>query len=432
MKILIKDAKIIDPESPFHKQKVNILIKDGLISEIGKHVHYNSKDNDIQQISFPDLHVSKGWFDSSVSFGEPGFENAETISNGLEVASKSGFTDIALQPDTKPIIDSNTGISFIKSKAAKHAVSIYPIGALTLESKGEQLAELYDMQSEGAVAFGDYKKPLDDANLFKLALQYAQNFDGLIISFPQNNQIAAFGNVNEGKQSTLLGLKGIPSIAEEIQISRDLAILEYTGGKLHIPTVSTRKSLELIKKAKTKGLNVSCSVSVNHLIHTDQVLNEFNTNYKLLPPLRTELDREAIKKGIKDHTIDMITTDHKPVYIEDKKVEFEHAAYGAIGLESAFGILNNELGTDLTIRILTKGKAIFNINHYQIAVNEPASLTLFNPKGQYLFSDKHILSTSKNSALIGQSAEGYVYGIISNKKVVLNMEKEVEKDENYK
>ncbi len=416
MNVLLKDATIIDPFSSFHKKTVDILIEDGTISKIGSNI---SKEDHIDEITLPNLHVSRGWFDSSVCFGEPGYEERETIANGLDVAAKSGFTSIALNPNTSPIIDTSASVGFLDSKAKNHAVHLYPIGSLTTKSEGKDLAELYDMQQAGAIAFGDYKKAIQNPNLLKIALLYAQNFDGLILSFPQDNSIAGKGMVNEEEQSTLLGLKGIPSLAEELQISRDLFLLEYTGGKLHIPTISTAKSVALIKEAKAKGLQVSCSTTVHHLTLTDQELQTFETSYKVQPPLRTQKDIDALKQGIQEGTIDMVTSDHQPMDIENKNVEFDNAKYGTIGLESAFVTLNHHFELDQTITLLTKGKDIFKLENQPLEEGSIADLSLFNPEGETTFETDHILSTSANSAFIDKSVKGNVYGVLANKQLVL-------------
>jgi dihydroorotase len=322
MKIIIREAKIIDSKSPFHNQTVDLLISDGILKEIGKSI---SDTEGATEVKLDNLHISQGWFDSSVSLGEPGFEDRETISNGLNVAARSGFTAIALQPNSSPIIDNQSQINFVINKSSGFATQLFPIGALTKNSEGKDMAELFDMKNAGAIAFGDYNKSLDNANLLKIALQYVQDFDGLVIAYPQDANIKGNGVANEGVVSTRLGLKGIPNLAEELQIARNLFLLEYTGGKLHIPTISTAKSVQLIKEAKAKGLNVTCSVAVHHLVLTDEKLEGFDTRYKVTPPLRTDADRKALVAGILDNTIDMITSDHNPIDIEHKKMEFDMA-----------------------------------------------------------------------------------------------------------
>jgi len=298
-------------------------------------------------------------------------------------------------------------------------VDILPIGALTKESDGKDLAELYDMKNAGAVAFGDYQKPISNPNLMKIALQYASNFDALVCSFPQDNNIAGNGVMNEHVTSTTIGLKGIPALAEELQVARDLFLLEYTEGKLHIPTISTAKSVELIRTAKKKKLDVSCSVAIHNLIFSDKQLANFETNYKVLPPLRTQTDIDALIGGLKDGTIDMVTCDHNPLDIEQKKVEFDFAAVGTIGLESAFGALHSIFSTKASIKLLTKGKDRFNVNSQSISIGNKVNITLFNPDINYNFSKKNILSKSKNAIFENHPLKGKAYGIISNGKVIL-------------
>jgi dihydroorotase len=417
MTTLLKSATIIDASSPHHQQTKDILIVNGILSQIADSIE---PDPDTTVVTLENLHVSCGWFDTSVSFGEPGFEERETITKGLEVASKSGFTAVAVNPNTHPVVDSKSDIEFLIHKATHSATELFPIGALTQGSKGVELAELYDMQQSGAIAFGDYNKAIANDNLMKVALLYAQNFDGLVMSFPKNKSIAGEGIVNEGINSTRLGLKGIPALAEEIQISRDLFLLEYTGGKLHIPTISTEKSVKLIKGAKKKGLQVSCSVSAHHLVLTDDELEGFDSNVKVTPPLRTDKDRKALIKGLKDGTIDMITSDHNPIDIENKKLEFSLAENGTVGLESFFGAVNSVVALETLITATTTNpRVIFGLDAVSIEEGQIANLSLFNPEGTKTFTKENILSTSKNSAFLGKQLTGNVYGIFSNQKLVL-------------
>lgn len=416
MNILIKSAIIVDPSNKHHLKKRDILIEKGKISQISDKI---PSSKNIKEISLKNLHVSQGWFDSSVSFGEPGFEERENVENGLKTAAFSGFTGVAVNANSFPVADSKGFIKFIKSKAEGNAVSLYPIGALTSGSKGVDLAELFDMQNEGAVSFYDYKNPIENPNLLKIALQYTQNFDGLVQSFPFEKSIARNGLVNEEVNSTRLGLKGIPALAEELQIIRDLYILEYTGGKLHIPTVSTKKSVSLIKAAKKKGLNITCSAAIFNLILTDDELEGFDTFFKLLPPLRTKEDTKALLKGIKEGTIDGVTSDHNPIDIEHKKTEFEQALFGSIGLEGCFGALNKVLDLETTIKALTELKQVFKINSEKIEEGVTADLTFFNPETEWTFNEENIYSTSKNAALLNSKLKGKPYGIFANNQLVL-------------
>lgn len=416
MNLIIREAKVIDTKSHFHNQIVDLKIVNGKIENIGLNI---SNSDNLEELKLDNLHISQGWFDSSVCFGEPGFEDRETIANGLQTAAKSGFTTIALQPNSYPIIDNQSQINFVINKANGFATQLFPIGALTKSSEGKDMAELFDMKNAGAIAFGDYNKSLGNPNLLKIVLQYVQDFDGLIIAFSQDENLKGNGVANEGIVSTQLGLKGIPNLAEELQIARNLFLLEYTGGKLHIPTISTAKSVDLIRNAKAKGLKITCSVAVHHLVLTDEKLDDFDTRYKVSPPLRTEIDRQALLAGILDNTIDMITSDHNPIDIEHKKMEFDLAKNGTIGLETAFGSLQNVLPLEKIIEKLTSGKTTFGIHNNSINENEVASISLFNPDGNWIFTKENILSKSKNSAFLGEKMKGKIYGIYNNGKLVL-------------
>lgn len=416
MNILLKSARIVNaPNKDLHLKRRDILIKDGVIDKIASKI---TATGSTKIVDLKNLHVSLGWFDSGVSFGEPGFEERETIANGLTTAAKSGFTDIVLNPNTNPVPDSSSDIVFLKNASRGYATNLYPLGCMTMKAEGNDLAELYDMGNSGAVGFYDFKSAIKSSNLLKIALQYVQNFDGLIYSQPLDNKIAGKGMVNEGTVSTRLGLKGIPALAEEIQIVRDLFILEYTEGKLHIPTISTANAVSLISDAKKKGLDVSCSVALHNLSFTDEGLDEFDTAYKVMPPLRTEKDCKALIKGLKDGIIDFVTTDHIPMNIEQKRVEFDNAAYGSTGLESAFGALNQLFDTEKSIELLTKGRERYNLSPQELKQGSKACLTLFDPDEEYTFTLNNILSTSKNSMTLEKALKGNVYGIVNNNQLI--------------
>ncbi|NNL09569.1 MAG: dihydroorotase [Croceitalea sp.] len=415
MNILLKSAKIVDPTNPvLHLKKRDLLIKNGKIDKIGAKLTNPSK---LKELQLDNLHVSVGWFDSSVCFGEPGFEERETIANGLQVAAMGGFSDIVLNPNTFPSPDSSSDIIFLKEKAINKAVRLHPMGNLTMQGDGSQMAELFDMKNAGAVAFYDYKKSIGDSNLLKIALLYAQNFNGLVCSFPEDIKITGRGTVNEGNVSTRLGLKGVPALAEELQIVRDLYILEYTGGKLHIPTVSTARSVKLIAEAKKKNLDVTASVAIHNLAITDQELESFDSNFKVRPPLRSTSDTKALIKGLQSGAIDFVTADHTPIDIEEKRVEFDNAAYGTIGLESAFGMLNRLFGLEEAIDLLIKGRERFELSTPKIEEGAEACLTLFNPDLEYVFDKAHIGSKSKNAIFVGQQLKGIPYGVINNGRI---------------
>ncbi|KGO91928.1 dihydroorotase [Flavobacterium subsaxonicum] len=417
MNLIFKNATIIDKNSPFNNKAADIVIEGGIIKQIGTNI---APIDGFDVIELDNLHISQGWFDSSVSLGEPGYEDRETLANGLDVAARNGFTDVAQQPTGDPIAEKQADIAFLVNRAAHTATALHPIGALTKGSEGKDMAELFDMKNAGAVAFGDYNKSLSDANILKIALQYVQDFDGLVIAYSQDDKIKGKGVVHEGEVSTRLGLKGIPTLAEELQIARNLYLLEYTGGKLHIPTISTARSVQLIREAKAKGLNVTCSVAVHHLIFTDDVLTDFDSRYKVSPPLRPDTERKALIEGVLDGTIDIITSDHNPLDIEHKKLEFDLAKDGTIGFESAFGALNTILPLEVIVEKFTAGKAIFGLENTAIAEGVQASFTLFNPKGDWTFAKSDILSKSKNSAFLGAALKGRAYGIYNRGKFILN------------
>ena len=417
MNALIKSATIIDTQSSHHGKTVDIRIKNGKIAAIGTNLASIKGEKSIEKHN---LHISQGWFDSSVSMGQPGYEERERIENGLHVAASSGFTGVAINPNTYPVIDTQTTVSYVQKMAENKLTNAFVIGALSQKSEGIDLAELYDMHQGGAVAFGDYQKAIANPNLLKIALQYAQGFNGLILSYPQEDKLVGKGIVNEGEVSTRLGLKGAPALAESVHVARDLHILEYTGGKLHIPTISTAASVDLIRAAKAKGLNVSCSVAIVNLFFTDRSLETFDTHFKVTPPLRTSQDQKALLEGLKDGTIDMVTSDHNPLDIERKKIEFDNAASGTIALEATFGALLTLVSEKKAIKLLTAGRNRFTGGTILIEEGNEANMTLFDTKGSFPFGESHILSKSKNAAFLGATLKGKVYGVIANNKLHLN------------
>ena len=415
MKILLKNVTIIDPRGAFHLQEVDIFILDGYIAKIGEKLAETAD----QIIHKENLHLSIGWFDSSVCFGEPGYEERETIENGLQTAGKSGFTDIALAPETSPTVDHQAAVVQLKHHGCSLPTRIHPIAAFTKGQKGKTMTELYDLQSKGAIAFGDFLRPIENPELLKIGLQYAQGFDGLILSTPFESRIGGHGVVHEGIVSTQLGLTGIPALSESIHLQRDIHLLRYTGGKLHIPCISSAASVGLIREAKKEGLNISCSVPLANLCYTEEALFGFDTNTKLFPPLRTKSDQEALKEGLLDGTIDLVTSHHQPFNIELKHLEFEHAAFGTIGLEAVFSVLNTIFPLEKVVQLLSQGRSIFGLDTPTIAVGEKACFSLFNPNGSGNFSSKDLLSSNKNCIFLGHSTQGEVYGSLLGEEFIL-------------
>ena len=417
MKILIKAATLVNTSLPeFHLKKIDVAIQNGLIFKIEKQITGFDADKTLE---IEDLHFSAGWLDSGISIGEPGFESRETLKNGILTAAKSGFTAVVLNTNTDPVPDQQNAIGFIKNATAQSPIHVFPLGTLSKGAKGLDLAELFDMKRQGALAFYDYKHAIENPNLLKIALQYSQSFGGLVYSFPQTNKLTNLGVAHEGIVATQLGLKANPSLSEHLQIQRDLHILRYAGGKLHIPTISTKESVTLIKEAKIEGLDVSCSVSLHHLWANEEALINFDTNTKLLPPLRAKEDQIALQKGLLEGAIDFVTTDHNPLDIELKNVVFDHAEAGSLGLEAAFGVLNTIYSTVQAIEILSRGYERYGIERPSLGIGSKASISLFNPLQFYTQSLTDLYSSSKNSLYLGSHLKGRALGSIANNHLTL-------------
>jgi dihydroorotase len=418
MDALIKSAKIISPHSPFHLQTKDILIENGLITKIGKNL---SGSKNI--IEADGLCVSDGWVDLFSVIREPGNEHQDTIENLLKSAAKGGFTSILGISGTVPPMDNKSQIRFVKSSAANNLVNLLPAGTVTENQEGKEITEMYDMNLSGAIAFTDGKKVLENPELLKRALLYAKPFGGLIICYCEDQTVANNGMINEGEVAASLGMRVRPSLAEELAITRDLYIAEYTESPLHITGVSTQKSVQIIKSAKEKGIRVSCDVNISNLYFTDEATKSFDANYKLLPPLRSEKDRLALVNGLKEGVIDAVSSGHTPTNIETKFCEFDNAEFGGISLEASFGALNKTLGEEFSdediIRLIaTNPSKILGIN-LKIDEKEKANITLFKTKGSTHFGKSDIECFSKNSPFIGAELKGKVIGVINNNQLRL-------------
>ena len=371
------------------------------------------------------LHLSKGWLDSSVCVGEPGFEQRETLENTLKTAAKSGFTHIVTQPDTPLGIETAKDTYIFSNQSLEQTqtpVTLHVCANLTTQkSQHKELTELYDLHQKGVRLFGDYKMSVQDPKLLQIALDYSDQFGGVIQSYPQDDRFASTGIVNESPNTLKLGIKGIPSISEELQVQRDLTVLKYTNaGRLHFPTLSTTQSTELIKKAKQEGLSVSCSVTPHHLLLSDERLEDFKSVHLVLPPLRQKEDCIALQQACKSQMIDMIASDHRPLTIEEKKVTLQQATQGSIGMESCFGAIHKAVGLDTSIHLLTNGKNVFGIDNPSIMEGNKADITLFNPQTEYTFSSGDIVSTQHNSIFLGEKLKGKAYGVYHQQKLLLN------------
>ncbi len=420
MKILVKSAKVVAPESSFHNEVVDILIENGSISEIAKNI---TPSEEITIIEKENLHISPGWFDPTVSFGEPGFEENETLESGMLAAATGGFTAVGVLPNTFPVIDSKADVEFLIKRSMYNAVSIYPIGALSKKREGVELSESFDMSNSGAIAFGD-DKSMENEKLMEISLLYNKTVGKPVLSFPDTTSISHSGQMNEGESAINLGLKGIPALSEELRVARDLFLTEYTEGKIHFQNISTSKSVELISDAKAKGLDVTCQVTVNNLYLNDSELADFNTNFKLMPPLRTKSEIDSLIEGLKNETVDFVTTDHRPKDIERKFKEFDHASFGSIGLESGFGALNKVLSDEMPLEniislICQNPRKRFGLEIPKVEIGAKAELTLFNPDTEYVFEEENIKSLSKNSAFLGKELKGEVFGVVAKGELVL-------------
>ena len=416
MKILIKNAKIIDSTSKHDNKVCDILINNNVIEKIGKSIQM---DSETRIFKSDNLHLSQGWMDLHVNFGQPGFEQRETIDNGLKSAAQGGFTDVLLMPNTNPSIDNSTMVEFLKRYNTKSIVNIQVAGNLTKKQKGENIVEIHDMINSGCLAFTDDKESIQSNELMKIALLYIKDTKSIIMNFPNDKKIQNKGVINEGIISTSLGLRGIPNIAEELMLERDITLCRYTESKMHQSYISTKESIKKIKEAKESGVNISSDVALHNIFLTEERVNNFDSRYKVLPPLRTKEDNNAIIQGLKDGTIDVITSDHSPYEIETKKIEFDNAAFGIIGLESAFGLIVKNLDQHLKInqiidKISVNPRKILGLKQNSIEVGNTANITLFDPSMKWIFNEDSIKSKSMNSPFIGDKLKGKALAIYNN------------------
>ncbi|MDO8368548.1 MAG: dihydroorotase [Saprospiraceae bacterium] len=415
MQILLKNAHIFDGASK--SQTKDILLRNGHIEAIGDQI---SAPAGAEVWESNKLCVSPGWMDVGVYACDPGYEHREDLSTAAAAAAAGGFTAMACFPNTDPALHTKSEILYVKNKAVGLPVYCYPIGAISQSCEGKDLAELFDMHAAGAVAFSDGKRAVQDAGLLLRALQYAQAFKGLIINAPHHKTIAAGGQMHEGVMSTSLGLKGLPALAEELMVQRDLSLLEYSEGRLHIHLISTARSVALIRGAKKAGLPVTCSVAVANLCFTDEKLADFDSNWKVVPPLRSVSDTAALLEGLADGTIDFICSNHTPWHEEAKNLEFTYAEFGMIGLETVFALCRTYLSKSLTVNDLVEKmslapRRVLNLPVPKIAQGERAELSVFDPDFEWVLKAKNIHSKSHNTPFIGQTFKGKILGVISGK-----------------
>ncbi len=419
--LLLRQVTVIDPGGPHHDETVDVLIEGGKITRTGRRL----PKGEAPELRMEGLHLSPGWVESRAHFRDPGEEYKQGIRNGLDAAAAGGFTRVAVLPSTTPATDSRAGVEYLLRKAAGHAVRVLPLGALTRGLSGQQLAEHFDMREAGAIAFCDDQHPVRNTRLMLLALQYALNFDGRVISFPLDHDLGAHGQMHEGHMNVRLGMRGIPAMAEAVALARDLALLEYTGSRMHVATVSTAESVELIRQAKAKKLRITASVAAHNLLLDDGCLRGFDTNYKVLPPLRDPTHVEALREGVKDGTIDTITSDHRPEDTEHKKVEFPQAEFGIIGLETAFAVASTAMKARLSVRKIVERfchgpRAALGLSVPHVAEGTEAELSLFLPEQDWVFTSADIVSRSKNTPFVGYHFTGRPVGIVAQGQAMLS------------
>lgn len=422
MRLLIRSVKIQDQKSPLNEKVRDILIVDGVIQQIGEHI---DADN-AEVVEVKGLSVSAGWVDMRVASRDPGFEHKEDLTSVRSAASRGGFTEIVLLPNTQPVVDSKDTLNYIKYSGLNALVKLHVAAAVTRKAEGVDFTEMMDLHQAGAVAFSDGDHPVQNADLLLKTILYLKPLNALLMNRPEDRQLTLYGQMHEGITSTLLGMKGMPSMAEEVMLMRDLKLLEYAlegnsksdqAPVLHVSLISTRRSVELIREAKANGLPVTCDIAAHQLAFTDEALMNFDTNLKVNPPFRSQDDVLALKEGLSDGTIDAIVSDHNPHDEESKNLEFDHADFGITGLETAFSltVMNSGLSVAQVIeKFTTLPRQILRLPEQTITENSIANLTLFKSDEAWTFNKSY--SKSKNTPFLGKELKGKVYGVVNNSK----------------
>ena len=413
MQILLKQVKIIDPTSSHHGQIKDILVQQGKITSIRNNIPFKGRT-----LQVDDAQVSPGWIDIGTWIGDPGFEQVEVLETASQAANHGGYTSLVMLPNTAPAVDNKSAVEYIRNQSSFLPTHIYPTGAVSQGCHGDELAELMDMHSVGALAFTDGMVPVQNSGLLLKALEYVKLFNGLVINSPHSRELVSDGQIHEGEVSVALGLRGIPALSEVMMVKRDIDLARYAGSRLHLLNVSTAESVDQVRKAKQEGLDVTCSVAVTNLLCTDHQVSTFDVNYKVMPPLRGETDRKALIAGLRNGIIDFVTSNHRPVAVEQKNLEFAFADFGISGLETAYHVLLKALGRNTSpSRIIEKlaitPRRIFNLAIPTIERNQTAELTIYSQKGDLTLTHSSMRSRAKNNPFLNEVLPGRVIGVIS-------------------
>lgn len=418
--LLLKHCKIIDAQSSFHETFQDILIREGNIHSIDTEIEAEGA----QVIAHKGMEVYPAWLDMGVHTNDPGFEHREDMNSVAAAAAAGGFTGIVSLPNTQPVVQSKADINYAQRYADRQIVDFYPAGALTHNCQGEEITEMLDMHHAGAVLFTDGLHPVMHAGVFLRALQYVKTFNGLVMHHPLDQQLAGEGQLHEGYTSTTLGMRGIPALAEEIMVQRDLSLLAYSQSKLHLHAISTAGSVALIRRAKAEGLAVTCSVAYLNLLYTDEDLSGFNSDLKVLPPLRSKDDQAALLEGLADGTIDVICSNHVPLEGELKKLEFSYANFGASGLQTLYAGLKTQLKAPLEDHLLAdklshNPRRILGLDPVKIEVGAKAELTLCLPEDHWSLDHTNNRSKSDNNPFWKSILKGKIAGIVNGQQSMI-------------
>lgn len=418
--LLLQDIQVWDPGSPHHGEVVSIRISEGQLVEIGKDV----PEGDARCIPAAGWVACPGWMDTWVQAGEPGLEHRETLTSVTAAAARGGFVELAILPNTAPAIDNKSGVTYILRQTADQPVMCYPLAAVSQNARGTHITEMYDMHRAGAIGFTNGIHPIASNGHFLRVLQYVKAFDSLILHQPFDADLAPEGQVHEGAISTRLGLKGIPSLAESMVVQRDLWLAEMAQSRLHLANISCRQSVDLIREAKARGIQVTASVPVLNLLFTHEKVADFDNRYKVLPPLREETDRLALLQGLREGVIDCISSNHIPWDQESWQNVFPLSAFGATGLETTFAACRSLLKEELPLEVLlsalgNRSRGVFGFPEVQIVEGQSARLTLFHPEKEWTYSTEVAQTRGMNTPFLNQSFTGQVTGIVNQNQWML-------------